>query len=284
MDALSADLRALVNQNAISLEQAAGMMPLPNNNTATNKKGKPRPIIIPTPSLRLAIARAILCRVGQLLPMLLPDAPEHDPLYRALDAAQQPLLDFLLCEESACVGGPAAAAAAAAAEEGPAAQARRLQGQQPHQQQALPPPSAATALVFSAVNNNVVQQMLLFLPPDALSAIEQASHFFRGLPPLPALPEAPPSRVALAVQGAIKAAGLERQVTRREGEAWGQVLRFVQRPVRRGRVHSGGDTHALLTDGDGALWSMGAAEYGQTGHGNTETLRMPAREVREPRA
>ena len=100
MDALSADLRALVNQNAISLEQAAGMMPLPNNNN--KNKGKPRPIIIPTPSLRLAIARAILCRVGQLLPMLLPDAPEHDPLYRALDAAQQPLLDFLLCEESAC--------------------------------------------------------------------------------------------------------------------------------------------------------------------------------------
>ena len=114
MDALSADLRALVNQNAISLEQAAGMMPLPNNNTTTNNnnknKGKPRPIVIPTPSLRLAIARAILCRVGQLLPMLLPDAPEHDPLYRALDAAQQPLLDFLLCEESACDGGGAAAA------------------------------------------------------------------------------------------------------------------------------------------------------------------------------
>ena len=58
MNALSAGLRALVNQNAISLEQAAGMMPLPNNNPSTpsTNKGKPRPIIIPTPALRLAIA------------------------------------------------------------------------------------------------------------------------------------------------------------------------------------------------------------------------------------
>merc|ERR1711969_389561 len=138
----------------------------------------------------------------------------------------------------------------------PPTQARRRQGQG-REQQRVPPQafSPACGLVFSAVNNNIIQRTLGFLPPLALAMTEQTSHFFRGmpttLPPLPPLPPPPPSRVEVAVRGSLKAAGLEGRVTRRSGESWGELLRFVQRPAAKpGSVLSAGDKHALVVGWD----------------------------------
>merc|ERR1739841_339094 len=103
-----------------------------------------------------------------------------------------------------------------------------------------------------------MQRTLGFLPPLALAMTEQTSHFFRGIPtPLPPLPPPPPSRVAVAVRGAVKAAGLEGRVRRRPGESWGELLRFVQRRSGKpGSVLSAGRNHALLVGQDGGMWSV----------------------------
>ena len=232
MEGLSDDLRGMVGEGLLSVHQAAAMMtpdhpppvppPQPHapapaaTNAATGDRTPRTPAAAhamptnPSPALRLSLARAILLRVEQLLPTLLLDNPVHTALHHALSATQQPLANFLLCDASACGDAPGTEDDAAAAPL--PAQARR---QERRQGQRHPPPAlSACGLVFSAVNDAVIQRTLCLLPPTALAAVEQTAHFFRGMPALPPLPPPPPSRVALAVRGAVKAAGLEGHVTR----------------------------------------------------------------------
>ena len=128
MNALSADLRAFVQQGVLTLPQAAGMMgpsqpPPPDNAAAADgheetKEGEeeedrgqpphpppaPKPIKV-TRALLVAFAREHLLRTQQFLSflaMMPADDPLHTALLTALSETKLPLSNYVLCGDSAC--------------------------------------------------------------------------------------------------------------------------------------------------------------------------------------
>ena len=122
MNALSADLRALVQQGALTVPQAAGIMhsnqqPPPANSAAADgheTKEEPEDRTQPPPppkpskvtrSLLVAFAREHLLRTQQFLSflgMMPADDPLHAALHAALCAIKLPLSNFLFSADSAC--------------------------------------------------------------------------------------------------------------------------------------------------------------------------------------
>ena len=131
MNALSADLRALVQQGVLTVPQAAGMMgmnqqPPPPNGAAADgheetkeeepedrtQPPPPKPIKV-TRALLVAFAREHLLRTQQFLSflaMMPADDPLHTALLTALSETKLPLSNYVLCGDSACADPSSSAA------------------------------------------------------------------------------------------------------------------------------------------------------------------------------